>query len=159
MLTPKVSPWFQSVWVLFLGATLFYGGCRPAQTAPPEAQGEDAAPVVVPASDLALGEKIYGEYCVMCHLAGEGSPTAPPLISSPGLKGDALPSIQITLFGSSGQKEIGSDLTGIMPPQDYLEDAEVAAVLTYMRQAFGEAAAPLVTADEVAAARSKGAPE
>lgn len=52
-------------------------------------------------------------------------------------------------FGGSGADDPGN----VMPPFRHLEDAELAAVLSYIRAEFGAAADP-VTVDEVKAART-----
>jgi hypothetical protein len=53
-------------------------------------------------------------------------------------------------FDSASRKD--SDVGNVMPPFRQLPDADLAAILTYIRQKFGNGASP-VTAAEVAEAR------
>jgi thiosulfate dehydrogenase len=53
-------------------------------------------------------------------------------------------------FDSASRKD--SDVGNVMPPFRHLPDADLAAILTYIRQKFGNGAPP-VTAAEVAEAR------
>ena len=54
-------------------------------------------------------------------------------------------------FDSASRKD--SDVGNVMPPFRQLPDADLAEILTYIRQKFGNGASP-VTAAEVAEARS-----
>jgi mono/diheme cytochrome c family protein len=86
------------------------------------------------------GKKVYEAACLACHMAdGSGVPGMhPPLIESDFVNGDKEALIQIVLKGMSGKVEIkGEVYNGLMPPQAHLSDNEIAAVLTYVRGAFG----------------------
>lgn len=102
---------------------------------------------------MAVGEEIYNSSCAQCHYAGEGSDTMPALIGDSNLKGDAAKVIQVILNGQQGVSEInGRKIQGIMPPHDFLSDVEVAGIVSYIRNRFGEGAAP-VTPEDVAKLR------
>ena len=59
------------------------------------------------------------------------------------------------LAGQSGEMEVnGKKYNGIMIPLNYLSDDQVANVLTYVRNSFGNQGEP-VTVDEVRKIRSE----
>jgi mono/diheme cytochrome c family protein len=109
--------------------------------------------------DAVAGEAVYLRICFACHqLTGLGLPYAfPPLVDSP-IVTDADPGklIRIVVHGLQGPIEIqGITYNSVMPPPaPSLTDKEVADVLTYVRNAWGNEAAP-VTAEAVTAIRTK----
>ena len=105
---------------------------------------------------VTLGEHVFKINCMVCHLAdGQGQPGQyPPLAGSPWVQGPAYRLAMIPLGGLSGPMPV-EDQTfyGIMPTLGpRLTDQQVAAVLTYIRQAWGNKAGPVSPA-VVAAAR------
>jgi mono/diheme cytochrome c family protein len=104
------------------------------------------------------GQALYGR-CAACHQAtGGGLPGAfPPLSASEWVTGNAEIPIRVVLHGLQGEITVaGSTYNSVMLPYGgtgEMNDAEVAAVLTYVRSAFGNSASA-VTADEVAAVRA-----
>lgn len=106
-----------------------------------------------------LGKTMF-QTCMACHGAdGQGLPVgplkmAPPLSNSKLANGDAAVFALIVLKGI--QKET-QDYLGIMAPLEAaLDDAKLAAVMTYVRSNFGNKA-PAVTAEEAKAFRAKWA--
>lgn len=100
------------------------------------------------------GERVYTQSCTACHLeSGEGVPHAfPPLANSDYLMADKLRSIDIVLQGLSGPITVnGTKYDGIMPAQN-LGNTDVASVLTYIRNSFGNSG-EAVTVEEVEARR------
>ena len=96
------------------------------------------------------GQKVFGENCAQCHRAnGEGLPaTFPALNKNPFVAGDPEPVIATVLNGLKGS-------LGQMPAwKDKLDDQQIAAVVSYIRQAWSNRAAPVTTA-MVAAGRRK----
>ena len=94
-------------------------------------------------------------YCGTCHLRnGQGLPASgfPPLANTDWVEGDTERLIKITLDGLTGPIEVNGTMypgqVPMTPFRNLLSDEEVAAVLTYVRNAFGNSAAP-VTTDEV----------
>ena len=88
--------------------------------------------------------------CAQCHRAnGEGLPaTFPALNKNPFVLGDPKPVIATVLNGRKGS-------LGQMPAwKDKLDDQQIAAVVTYIRQAWSNRAAA-VTPAMVAAGRGK----
>lgn len=106
---------------------------------------------------LDAGRALHGRVCAVCHQAnGQGVPGVfPPLAGSSVVNGDPAQLIRVVLHGLQGPLEAnGTTYNSVMPPQgELLQDQEVAAVLSYIRSAWGHAA-PRVTADMVAAERT-----
>ena len=105
---------------------------------------------------MASGEKLYKGACVACHeLDGSGAPRIyPPLPGNANLQSEnPVSAIKIVLDGAETITTPRAPNTGSMPPYaSKMSDQEVADVVTYIRNAWGNAA-PAVTADEVAKAR------
>ncbi len=78
-----------------------------------------------------IGKKTYGKYCSVCHQAnGQGiPPTFPALKDSPIAKGDLKKHIDVVLNGVQG--------TTMQAFAQQLSATELAAVITYERNAFG----------------------
>ncbi len=126
--------------------------------------GEDELMAMSPSAMDLLKEKGKSAYakagCVACHQAnglGSDAQNAPPLAASDWVmasESDRL--IRIVLHGISGPiqvsgKEYGK---GVMPPLGaVLNDEEVAAVLTYIRNEWGNAASEVKT-EKAAAIRA-----
>jgi len=86
---------------------------------------------------------------------GSGVPGLnPPLIKTQWVLGDKKKLINIVLKGFNDPITIdGEDYANPMPAQAYLTDQQIADVLTYVRNSFGNKATP-VTAAEVKAQRA-----
>jgi mono/diheme cytochrome c family protein len=88
------------------------------------------------------GRELYQNLCLACHGAdgrgGEG--VARSLVGSEMLDAPPGRAIRIVLAGMEGE-------IGLMPPLMALGDAEIAAVLTYVRREWGNAGAPVETGD------------
>ncbi len=109
------------------------------------------------AEEHADGAAVFAARCVPCHQAdGKGLPGAfPPLAGSEYVNGDPLRAVRIVLRGLTGPVTVaGNSFNGAMPAwADQLDDAQVAAVLSYVRSSFGNTAGP-VRAGDVAAQRA-----
>lgn len=105
------------------------------------------------AATAALVEQGRSGYaiCAACHQAdGRGLPSlAPPLAGAANVTGPAPVLIDIVLNGRDEDPAFPS-----MPPLASLSDDQLAAILTYVRQAWGNGAAP-VAADAVRARRAQ----
>ena len=103
------------------------------------------------------GEQVYQVNCVACHMDnGEGVPGAfPPLAKSDFLMTDDKKGIIQMLHGASGEITVnGVKYTGgVMPPQTHLSDDEIADVLNYIRNSWGNKA-KRITPAQVKAQRS-----
>lgn len=100
---------------------------------------------------LAEGRRLYGSYCVDCHGAdGKGkAPAYPPLAGNRAVTlTPAVNAIRIVLNGGFPPGTAGNPRPYGMPPYSHeLNDAQVAAVLTYVRASWGNAAPPVSVPD------------
>lgn len=103
------------------------------------------------------GEAIFRLNCAACHQAtGQGGGPYPPLAGNPDVNQvDSASLIQTVLNGRTGPITVnGRQYGGNMPSwRGQLSDAQIAAVLTYVRTAWHNSA-PAVSEDQVATARS-----
>jgi nitrite reductase (NO-forming) len=102
------------------------------------------------------GKKVFLTSCFACHMAnGEGLPAVfPPLANSDYLKADKDRAIKVVLKGLSGPITVnGKPYNNLMPPQEYTDD-QVADVLTYVMNAWGNDFGS-VKADDVKRVRSE----
>ena len=102
------------------------------------------------------GKEIFSRTCIACHqINAEGLPGIfPPLAGSDFLNADKERAIGIVLHGKQGVITVkDKSFNGIMPPQN-LSDQEVAAVLTYVYNSFGNSK-KVVKSEEVAKVRNK----
>ena len=86
------------------------------------------------------GKEAYTMYCQNCHMEnGQGMPdTNPPLAKADYLKKPAKTLIGIVLKGQSGEVVVnGKKYNTMMPAQDYLTDDQIADVLNYVRNSWG----------------------
>ena len=91
---------------------------------------------------LALGEKIYGNTCAACHLpSGMGSSAVPALAGSEWVDGSEYGEkrlVTLVLKGLQGPVSVkGGTFNGQMPSWESRTNREIAAVLTYVRQSWG----------------------
>jgi mono/diheme cytochrome c family protein len=97
------------------------------------------------------GQQVYARYCQVCHgRDGKGSPGRNPPLTDEQWLGGEVP-ILVTLHGLHGPMEIdGVSYSGMMPPMGHiLSNAEIAAVLTYVRSSFGNELGPVSREDVV----------
>jgi nitrite reductase (NO-forming) len=96
------------------------------------------------------GKRVYMQACFACHQAnGQGLPGVfPPLAKSDYLMADKERSIRAVVKGLSGEITVnGKKYNGVMPPVS-LSEEQVANVLTYVRNTWGNAG-DAVSVDEV----------
>ena len=108
-------------------------------------------------AQMERGLKVYESSCLGCHQAdGVGVPSLnPPLTKTRWVLGDKKQLITITLSGMQEPIEVnGETYANPMPAQVHLSDQDIADVLTYIRNSFGNKASS-VTAGEVAKIRTK----
>lgn len=108
-------------------------------------------------ASIARGKVLYQNICLACHQAdGSGVPRMnPPLIRTSFVLGDKTKLITIVLNGLNDDVEIeGEYYSNPMPPQAQLKDEEIADVLTFVRNSFGNKASAIKPA-EVKAVRAK----
>ena len=107
---------------------------------------------------LAEGKQLYEKSCASCHLpSGEGKPgVGPSLIGCKWVKGSPERLVRISLYGVRGPIEVnGAEYNLEMPGVYYFhfDDEQMAAVLSYIRQAWGNDAPP-ISAELVAEVRA-----
>jgi len=104
-----------------------------------------------PADQLARGEVVYARTCAACHQSnGTGVDGAfPPLDGNARVGGNPDPLVKIVLHGLTGLIEVPGKLqvNSLMPPVIGLSDVEIADVLTFVRHAWSNDAAPLKAAE------------
>lgn len=104
------------------------------------------------------GASLFSSLCAACHQAtGQGLPGVfPPLAGSGRAQGNEAALAAVVLHGISGSLTTqAGTFNGMMPSfKDQLDDAQLAAVLTFVRSQWGNAAGP-VPAASVAAARAE----
>ena len=96
------------------------------------------------AADLVeQGKKLYGKHCADCHGddgAGKGG-VYPPLAGNSALLGNPVNAIRAVLLGGFEPTTAANPRPYSMPPfAPHLDDQQVAAVVSYLRQSFGNQA-------------------
>jgi len=153
------GPWW--FWAAAVAALVFggfymgkYGGVFAGEAA---VHATPASGGAAAAAEPVDGAAVFSGHCAACHQAtGLGLPGVfPPLAGSEYVNGDPARLARLVLRGLTGPvTAAGASVNGAMPAwADQLKDAEIAAVLTYVRSHFGNGAAP-VSVDAVAAARA-----
>ena len=119
----------------------------------PSAGGPKTGPAQNP---MVVGKEVFGS-CIQCHQEnGMGLPGQyPPLGGSEYVLGDKRRLVAILMNGLSGPVRVkGATFNAIMPPWATRDDEEIAGVLTYVRNSFGNKADP-VSMEFVAAIRKE----
>jgi glucose/arabinose dehydrogenase/mono/diheme cytochrome c family protein len=136
---------------------LYYpGGITKYEDRPLFRHGETGQEVLV-AESLKEGKSVYDMYCLACHMPnGLGAPGMnPPLVGTDWVVGDKTRLIKVVLNGLSDPIEInGEKYQNVMAPHSFLTDKQIADVLTFIRQTWGNQADP-VTQEEVKKVRSQ----
>ena len=93
---------------------------------------------------MTRGEEVYGTNCAACHMPdGKGTGPFPPLDGGPVVNGPAAEHIKQVLVGKN-----------LMPAfAGQLSDADLAAVITYERNSWGNATGDVVQPADIKAAR------
>lgn len=104
------------------------------------------------------GRQLFIAKCQACHQAsGQGLPGVfPPLAGSDWVKGEPEVTIQILLHGLNGPIEVaGATYNGAMPAfGEQMSDAELAAVLSFIRSEWGNASSTVEVAAVEAARKA-----
>jgi mono/diheme cytochrome c family protein len=112
---------------------------------------EKRKPVAADDSHMKAGRLIYHDTCQACHGAeGEGaSQLFPALAGSPLVQQPSAETLtHLVLYGSRGAGTPEARTTPAMPSLGWrLNDQQVADVLTYIRNSWGNAAAPVAPGD------------
>src|SRR5687767_14596071 len=113
------------------------------------------APVSFAAEDeksamMAKGKLLYLQHCVICHQgSGQGSAgTFPPLARADYLMANRENGIRAVVAGLSGRITVnGTNYNNTMPPI-LLTDEQVAAVLTFVRNTWGNTSEPITVSQD-----------
>ena len=103
-------------------------------------------------ASMARGKDIYLDFCVTCHLpTGEGvENTFPPLANSDYLMNNREKSIRGVKYGQRGELVVnGVTYDNTMMPMG-LTDEEIADVMNYVYNSWGNKNDSMVTVEEVA---------
>lgn len=100
---------------------------------------------------IARGSEIYNDFCVSCHMAkGEGIPgSIPPLNKSDFLLTKREPSIKAIKYGMSGEIIVNNLAYNSVMVAMGLEDNEIADVMNYILNSWGNKDGKMVTKSEV----------
>jgi len=108
--------------------------------------------------DLTRGKAMYENICGLCHNAdGMGKPNqGPPFVGSEWVLGSPKRLIRIPLVGLTGPIKVKDQEWNLAMPNmgAALSDDDLAAVLTYMRQSWGNKAPP-ITPEQVKAVKAE----
>ena len=125
-----------------------------------DAKTQDATHCVVKKSPYRLsmdsGKVVYARQCLTCHQAdGLGVGNMNPPLTGKDILGDKNKLIGIVIKGLSLREPIdGITYENVMPAHPDMKDKEIADVLTYIRNSFGNKASS-VKVSEVKSVRSK----
>ena len=157
------------VWLLVLLVLMLYGGMvyfdRTSGWFSPEVYSpyRSAAELAVyqpptGGPDLGRGKTIYENLCGLCHgNDGMGKPgQAPPFTNSEWVLGSPNRLIRIPLAGLAGPIQVNGQTWNLAMPAmgAALPDDDLAAVLTYIRQSWGNKASA-ITPEQVKAVRAE----
>jgi mono/diheme cytochrome c family protein len=116
-----------------------------------------APPPAPPSSVMKVGQQIYADECAGCHKAdGKGAPGLFPALAGVPLvqQSDPASLLHVVLRGTMGLATAQAPTAAAMPAFAWvLNDEQVAAVLTYIRNSWGNTA-PAVAAGDAGKARS-----
>jgi len=116
-----------------------------------EARAAEASGTLTKEQQIRAGESRFTGTCSVCHQGnGEGLPNVfPPLARSDFLMADKQRAIGIVLNGLTGKVTVnGNVFNSVMPPMSQLNDDELANILTFVRNSWGNSG-EAVSADEV----------
>jgi len=133
-----------SILVLGLSLTLATQGLSEEKSqapASPPTKGETVQAPQAFQPNPQHGLRLYQRHCQFCHQSmGQGLGVVfPPLAGSEWIQGDPSLAIKVLLKGMFGKVKVkGSIYIGAMPPlEEQLNDQQIAEVLSYVRQAWG----------------------
>lgn len=150
--TPRTAAWLTAP----LAATLAF-----AAMAQQVHQAEVAAGAAPSAERIKAGEEVYKVACIACHQpTGEGMPGAfPPLAKSDYLLSNPDRAVGVVVRGLTGEVTVNNQkFNSVMPAMTQLSDQQVADVLTYVLNTWGNKGGS-ISVERVAAERAAAARE
>ena len=121
------------------------------------AQAASAQGTLTKEQQIKAGAALFQGTCSVCHQSnGAGLPNVfPPLAKSDFLAKNQKRAIEVVLNGLTGPVTVnGATYNSVMPPMSQLNDDEVANILTYVNNTWGNSG-PAITAKQVAEVRAK----
>ncbi|HEX2968375.1 MAG TPA: cytochrome c [Bacteroidales bacterium] len=136
---------FQFIHCIFIVSSVVSCGNSPNESRFTSSDTQIQRDVTRVPESLKKGEQEYAKYCLTCHQAdGNGvRGQFPPLAGNQTITGPADSLVKIVLLGLQGPIEVNGqtqNYSQIMPAQDYLTDDQIADVLTYIRNSWGNKA-------------------
>jgi nitrite reductase (NO-forming)/hydroxylamine reductase len=127
--------------LLLPGAVMIMAGTvQAAEGIDSNAPLQHNAEIMLAQATDASGEELYQKNCGACHQAdGKGlAGVFPPLAGSDYIASDKSKLMKVTLEGLNGAVTVnGVDYNNIMPAMSYLSDDELATILTYVVNSWG----------------------
>ena len=166
---PKAGPRAVPVFLLILLLGIVYGGMIyfdrasgwfDPQVYAPYHSASELALYQPPTGglDLSRGRTVYDNICALCHNTdGTGKPNqAPPFVGSDWVLGSPNRMIRIPLVGLAGSVMVKDQQWNLAMPAmgAALSDDDLAAVLSYIRQSWGNKAS-VITPEQVKAVRAE----
>ena len=142
--------------LLLICALAVLVGCKSDQKQ--EATETDTKEKTIPTkaelrASMERGKEVYTSLCIACHM-GEGQGVKgifPPLDGSDWLTEKRTESIHSVKYGQQGEIMVnGEQYNGVMAPLG-LSDEEVADVMNYIMNSWGNSQEQMITPEEVAA--------
>jgi nitrite reductase (NO-forming) len=99
-----------------------------------------AAGTLTKQEQIKAGQQLFAGTCSVCHQGNGAGLTGvfPPLAKSDFFKGEIQRTISVVLNGLSGKVTVnGTEYNSVMPPMNQLNDDEVANILTYVLNSWG----------------------
>ncbi|WP_420388470.1 c-type cytochrome [Roseivirga sp.] len=105
---------------------------------------------------MEAGKTTYNQVCMACHLdKGQGIANVfPPLAESDYLMKDVERNIENLINGLQGEITVNGKKYNQVMPATGLDDADIANVLNYVMNSFGNKAEKMVTKEQVAKVRA-----
>ena len=102
-------------------------------------------------ASIARGKSVYMDFCITCHLGnGEGLPKVfPPLAKSDYLIKNREESIRSVKYGQKGEITVNGIKYNGMMPSPGLSSEEVADVMNYIYNSWGNTNKKFITVSEV----------
>ncbi len=123
---------------------------QPNMTAVSNATQNAASGTLTLQDQVKAGQALFTGTCSVCHQAnGAGLPGVfPPLAKSDYIAADTKRPISIVLHGLTGKIKVnGADYDSVMPPMNQLNDDEIANIVTYVLNAWGNPGGRILTED------------
>ncbi|MEJ6792696.1 MAG: cytochrome c [Lacinutrix sp.] len=105
----------------------------------------------IESQDFLKGKEIYTDFCMQCHMDnGEGIPKIfPPLAKSDYLKNNRIKSIKAIKYGLAEEITVNGEIYKTVMASQGLTDQEIADVMNYITNSWGNENTSLITEEEV----------